>query len=142
VLSEVEVTSGNGVDVTAERERGGELCALVCEVVALASGEVEVKELEGEELIGRGGEGFKEDRAHPALSVDAVADIEVALVGLVDCGDEAFAIVGAVVVEDDVVREGVFEGEEVVGVEVGFLNGDDVVGGGDGFDVVDDVAVA
>jgi hypothetical protein len=114
----------------------------VCEVVALAGGEIEVKELEGEELVGRGGEGLEEDRAYPALGVDVVADVEVALVGLVDRCDEAFAVVGAVVIEEDVVWEGVLEGVVVVGVEVGFLYGDDVVGGGDGFDVVDDVAVA
>jgi hypothetical protein len=142
VLSKVEVASGDGVDVAAEWESGCELCALVCEVVALAGGEIEVKELEGEELVGRGGEGLEEDRAYPALGVDVVADVEVALVGLVDRCDEAFAVVGAVVIEEDVVWEGVLEGVVVVGVEVGFLYGDDVVGGGDGFDVVDDVAVA
>ena len=112
------------------------------EVVALAGGEIEVEELEGEELVRRGGEGLEEDRAYLALGVDAVADVEVALVGFVNRGDEAFAVVGAVVVEDDVVWEGVFEGVEVVGVEVCFLDGDDVVVGGDVFDVVDDIAVA
>ena len=141
-LRKVEVPSDDGVDVVGEGERGGELFALKGEMVALASGKIEVDELKGEELVGGGGEGFKEERADPTLCVNAVLDVEVSAVGLVDCSDEAFAVVGAVVVEDDVVGKGVFEGEEVVGVEVGLLDGDDVVIGCDGFDVVDDVTVA
>ena len=85
-------------------------------MIALARSEIEVNELKWKKLIGGGGERFQENGADPALGVDGVLDVEMAPVGLVDGRDKAFAVAGAVVVEDDVVGESVLEGEEVVGV--------------------------